>query len=240
MAKEILFASKKGGTGKSTLCAMVANHLAYNGMKVAVIDCDNCFTLTWRRKSDLKNLPEGESPEYLIFQDEDYLDKEHLLEGYDYVLIDNYDLFKENFSGIIVVPFIYTEMILDSTFRFVRNMKKLPDCEVMFVPNEVNGYKQSIKKKDIIETINWILCIFGKILPKVSNSRLMDQVNTVANSVEQNLLIKDFIDALLPECPMTEDEILLSSSTTMVASQELQEDTENDPIEISALDQQVL
>ena len=146
MAKEILFASKKGGTGKSTLCAMVANHLAYNGMKVAVIDCDNCFTLTWRRKSDLKNLPEGESPEYLIFQDEDYLDKEHLLEGYDYVLIDNYDLFKENFSGIIVVPFIYNFSFFDFIIHFAYPppshrllISRISAPPIMSVPAAMNG-----------------------------------------------------------------------------------------------------
>ena len=106
-----------------------------------------------------------------------------------------------------MVPFIYTEMVLDSTFRFVRDMRSSENSEVLFVPNEVHGYKQSVKKRDIMENVNWILGIFGKILPKVSNSRLMDQVSTIANTVEMNLLVKDFIDALLPECKMTEEEL---------------------------------
>ena len=207
MTKEILFASRKGATGKSTLCAMVANHLASNGMKVAVIDCDNCDTLTWRRKADMKALPEGAHPPYPIFRDEDCIDKEHLFEGYDYVLIDNDDLVRGNGKGAVVVPFIYTEMVLDSTFRFVRDMRRSENSEVLFVPNEVHGYKLSVKKRDIMENVNWILGIFGKILPKVSNSRLMDQVSTIANTVEMNLLVKDFIDALLPECKMTEEEL---------------------------------
>lgn len=210
MKKEILFASRKGATGKSTLCAMVANHLASNGMKVAVIDCDNCSTLTWRRKADMKGLPEGEQPPYPVFLDEDYFDKEHLFEGYDYVLIDNYDMAREGVNGAVVVPFIYTEMVIDSTFRFVRNMRRTGSCELLFVPNEVHGYKQSIKKRDIIENVNWILGIFGKILPKISNSRLMDQVNTIANTAEMNLLVRDFVDALLPECKMGEDELTAS------------------------------
>ena len=84
----------------------------------------------------------------------------------------------------------------------------------MFLPNEVSGYKQSIKKKDINENINWILGIFGKILPKVSNSRLMDQVNTIANTVEQNLLIRDFVNELVPECPMSDEEITIGEEET--------------------------
>ena len=207
MRKEILFASRKGGTGKSTLCAMVANHLAGNGMKVAVIDCDNCAALSWWRKTDMRSLPEGGHPPYPILRDEDYFDKEHLFEEYDYVLIDNYDLVREDGSGVVVVPFTYTEMVLDSTFAFVRDMGKARGREVMFVPNEVQGYKQSVKKKDILENINWILGIFGKILPKVSNSKMMTQVSTIANTVEQNLLVKDFVDELFPECRMTEEEL---------------------------------
>ena len=207
MRKEILFASRKGGTGKSTLCAMVANHLAGNGMKVAVIDCDNCASLSWWRKTDMRSMPEGGQIPYPIFRDEDYFDKEHLFEEYDYVLIDNYDLVREDGNGVVVVPFTYTEMVLDATFAFVRDMGKARGREVVFVPNEVQGYKQSVKKKDILENINWILGIFGKILPKVSNSRMMTQVNTIANSVEQNLLVRDFVDELFPECRMTEEEL---------------------------------
>ena len=226
MTKEILFASRKGGTGKSTLCAMVANHLASNGMKVAVIDCDNCYTLTWRRKSDMKILPEGENPKYPILTDDDYFDKEHDFDSYDYVLFDNYDMVSEGRVGALIIPLIYSEMVLDSTFHFIRNMKRVGGTKLMFLPNEVSGYKQSIKKKDINENLNWILGIFGRILPKVANSRLMEQVNTIANTVEQNLLIKDFVNALLPECPMSDDEIT-------IGEEEIQTDSshQNTPIQ---------
>lgn len=215
MAKKIIFASRKGGTGKSTLCAMVANHLANNGMKVAVIDGDNCSTLTWRRKGDIKLLQDSEQPRYSIFADKDYFGREADFDSYDYVLIDNYGFERDVACGIIIVPFIYTEMVLDSTFRFVRNIMGNPEVEIMFLPNEVNGYKQSIKKKDIIENINWILGIYGKLMPKISNSRLMDQVNTLGNSIDQNLLIVDFVNQLLPECPMSEDEITLKEEVAL-------------------------
>ena len=201
MTKVILFASRKGGTGKSTLCAMVANHLAGNGMKVALIDCDNCSTLTWRRKSDIKVMDDCLQPSYSIYQREDYFGNEENFSAYDYVLIDNLDT-REHRSDIIIIPFIYSEMVLDSTFRFVKDIKGEKDCEILFLPNEVNGFKQSIKKKDVIESINWILGIFGKILPKVPNSRLMDQVNTIGNTIEQNILIKDFVNKVFPECPL--------------------------------------
>ena len=172
MRKEILFASRKGGTGKSTLCAMVANHLAGNGMKGAVIDCDNCATLSWWRKADMRSQPEDGQPPYPIFRDGDYFDKEHLFEEYDYVLIDNYDLVREDGTGIVVVPFTYTEMVLDSTFAFVRDMGKARGREVMFVPNEVQGYKQSVKNGPY----PWTIACLGSSRHRIFLARILEWV----------------------------------------------------------------
>ncbi len=208
---KILFASRKGGTGKSTLCAMVANHLALLGKTIAVIDCDNCNTLTWKRKSDKKPLSENEISPYQIFLSDEYFGKEKEFEDSDYILFDSFASFTEINVDFIVIPFIYSEMVLDSTFKFIKDLRTTGHEKIMFVPNEVNGYKQALKKKDTIETINWILGIFGKIMPKVSYNRVMEQVSTISNTKEQNLLIKDFVDELLPpDCSMQEREIVQS------------------------------
>lgn len=207
---EILFASRKGGTGKSTLCAMVANHLALSGKEIAVIDCDNCNTLTWKRKSDKKLLSEDEDPPYQIISPEEYYGNREKYENYDYILIDNQSTVSDVTAGIIVVPFLYSEMVLDSTFKFIKNLKTHGHEEIIFVPYEVAGYKQVIKKKDTIETVKWILGIFGKIVPKVGYGRVMEQVSTIKNTVEQNLLIKDFINTIFPDCTIQESEVILS------------------------------
>lgn len=207
MKREIHFASRKGGTGKSTLCALVANHLEYHGKKVLVVDCDNCSTLTWKRKGDMKSFAISSDALYPIISGEEYYKREGSFDDFDYVLFDNDSRVGEGRPAVMVVPFIYTEMVVDSTFRFVREMSGVKNCDIFFLPNEVNGYKQSIKKKDIVETINWMLGIFGTILPKVGNSRLFDQVDTVGNIDDQNQLIKDFVNKLLPECPMTEEQL---------------------------------
>ena len=114
-------------------------------------------------------------------------------------------------------------------------MRRTGSCEVLFVPNEVHGYKQSLKKRDIIENVNWILGIFGKILPKVSNSRLMDQVNTISNTVEMNLLVRDFVDALLPECKMSEEELTASEESR---TQDTSDDAAQPADLFSAMDEQ--
>ena len=223
---EILFASRKGGTGKSTLCAMVANHLALSGKTIAVIDCDNCNTLTWKRKSDKKSLSEIEGIPYQIISFDEYFDNEEKYEDYDFILFDNYASVSESNAVIIVIPFIYSEMVLDSTFKFIKDLKKSGHEKIVFVPYEVNGYKQVIKKKDTIETINWILGIFGKIMPKVGYSRVMEQVSTIKNTVEQNMLVKDFINELLPDCSMQESEISNPIEEENGSTSTISEDTE--------------
>lgn len=223
---EILFASRKGGTGKSTLCAMVANHLALSGKTIAVIDCDNCNTLTWKRKSDKKILSEIEGIPYQIISFDEYFDNEEKYEDYDFILFDNYASVSESNAVIIVIPFIYSEMVLDSTFKFIKDLKKSGHEKIVFVPYEVNGYKQVIKKKDSIETINWILGIFGKIMPKVGYSRVMEQVSTIKNTVEQNMLVKDFINELLPDCSMQESEISNPIEEENGSTSTISEDTE--------------
>ena len=59
MAKNriIVFANQKGGTGKSTLCVMMAHWLAEQGKKVIVYDADIQQTLYDRRQDDLKANP---------------------------------------------------------------------------------------------------------------------------------------------------------------------------------------
>ena len=56
--KIIVFANQKGGTGKSTLCVMMAHWLTEHGKKVVVYDADSQQTLYDHRQDDIKANPE--------------------------------------------------------------------------------------------------------------------------------------------------------------------------------------
>ena len=56
--KIIVFANQKGGTGKSTLCVMMAHWLTEHGKKVVVYDADSQQTLYDHRQDDIKAKPE--------------------------------------------------------------------------------------------------------------------------------------------------------------------------------------
>ena len=48
----VVFANQKGGVGKSTLCILFANYLAYKGMPVCIIDTDLQKTILSQRNKD--------------------------------------------------------------------------------------------------------------------------------------------------------------------------------------------
>jgi chromosome partitioning protein len=56
--KYIVFGNQKGGSGKSTLCAMFGNFLAMKGKKLALADFDYQGSLVQARKIDLASHPD--------------------------------------------------------------------------------------------------------------------------------------------------------------------------------------
>ena len=52
--KKIVFANQKGGVGKSTLCILFANYLAYKKQDVCIIDTDLQKTIAGQRTKDLQ------------------------------------------------------------------------------------------------------------------------------------------------------------------------------------------
>ena len=69
--KIIVFANQKGGVGKSTLCILLANYLAYWKKDVCIIDTDLQQSATLQREQDKQTF--GDADEcacgYQRFQD---------------------------------------------------------------------------------------------------------------------------------------------------------------------------
>lgn len=60
--RKVVFANQKGGVGKSTLCILFANYLAWKKQDVCVIDTDLQKTIKMYRKKDLELYPDAEEP----------------------------------------------------------------------------------------------------------------------------------------------------------------------------------
>ena len=92
--KKIVFANQKGGVGKSTLCILFANYLAWKKQDVCIIDTDLQKTIMMQRKKDKELYPTTEEP-YNV-QDFDVADPETMQQLMDsasqtegYVLFDS-------------------------------------------------------------------------------------------------------------------------------------------------------
>ena len=59
---KIVFANQKGGVGKSTLCMLFANYLAWKKQDVCLIDTDLQKTIMMQRKKDREIYEDMEEP----------------------------------------------------------------------------------------------------------------------------------------------------------------------------------
>ena len=126
----VVFANQKGGVGKSTLCMLFADYLAWKKQDVCIIDTDLQKSITMQRKKD-RELFEQEDP-YTI-QDFDVTDPETMQQLMDsaretegYVLFDSPGNISEDglipmftSADFIICPYEYEEKTLDSTGTMV-------------------------------------------------------------------------------------------------------------------------
>ena len=64
MNKIIAFANQKGGVGKTTLCILFADYLAWKKKGVVLLDADDQRSVTTKREKDVEFF--GEEPPYEV------------------------------------------------------------------------------------------------------------------------------------------------------------------------------
>ena len=153
---KIVFANQKGGVGKSTLCMLFANYLAWKKQDVCIIDTDLQKTIMMQRKKDREIYDDMEEP-YTV-QDFDVQDPElmqQLMESASqtegFVLFDSPGNVSEDglvpmFTGadFIICPYEYEEKTLDSTGTFIQVINALRQAtpemtaRLFFVPNRID------------------------------------------------------------------------------------------------------
>ena len=63
--RKIVFANQKGGVGKSTLCILFANYLAWKKHDVCIIDTDLQKSISMQRRKDME-IYEGVEEPYTV------------------------------------------------------------------------------------------------------------------------------------------------------------------------------
>ncbi len=213
--RKIVFANQKGGVGKSTLCILFANYLAWKKQDVCVIDTDLQKTIMMQRKKDLE-LYEGVEEPYSV-QDFDVQDPEMMQQLMDsasqtdgFVLFDSPGNVSEDglvpmftSADFIVCPYEYEEKTLDSTGMFVQVVNALrqttPDmaAKLFFVPNRIDVRIGTADELKMWKQTDAIFKQLGSVTPRITARAALKRINTIEITAVQREAVKLAFDFMI-------------------------------------------
>jgi len=203
----ITFGTQKGGVGKTTLAIAFANYISlFTDKKINVIDYDfqKSFYQKWKDDEEVKG-------EYLYkvvrLDEDDEKDLENpesvkaLKESDEIFLFDIAGNIQKKYSSVlkhsdvIIVPFSYSDVTINSTMVFI-NLCKLLELKagMYFVRNQIDKNAKYINQPEMdIE-----LSKYGTLLENsVYKRNCLQTITTKKLSGEQKLAIKNVFDELI-------------------------------------------
>jgi len=201
----IVFANQKGGCGKTTNCIQFANYLAELGFQLIVLDLDFQQSISDRRNEDENTY--DNKPKYEIIKTEisnvskligDFgsLESGHLLIDLP-GKIDDETMFPilQN-ADIIITPFKYDKLTMDSTGFFIKLLSHLnTKAKLFFMPNNIKAGVRYEGKEQIIT----ILKTLGNVTSEIPARASMERINTLEISTECINVVKDAYDFVIKE-----------------------------------------
>ena len=212
---KIVFANQKGGVGKSTLCMLFANYLAWKKQDVCIIDTDLQKTIMMQRKKDREIYDDMEEP-YTV-QDFDVQDPElmqQLMESASqtegFVLFDSPGNVSEDglvpmFTGadFIICPYEYEEKTLDSTGTFIQVINALRQAtpemtaRLFFVPNRIDVRIGTADALRMWKQTDAIFKQLGAVTPRITARASLKRINTFEITASQRDAVKGAFDFMI-------------------------------------------
>lgn len=198
----ILTGNQKGGVGKSTLTLLLANYLAsIRNRKVTILDMDYQQSLS--SKAEKAKILENE-PKYEVIAS----DLKHFpillnvlrQNTREIVLIDLPGKMDDDglipvflSADIILCPFNYDELSVDSTVLFAMVTKKInANASFLFVPNRI---KTTVKYETRTE-VDKVLLRFGLLTPSISDRIDFQRITTFHTPVNLLPVILPVLDLI--------------------------------------------
>ena len=190
--KKIVFANQKGGVGKSTLCILFANYLAWKKQDVCIIDTDLQKTIMMQRKKDKELYPTMEEP-YNV-QDFDVADPETMQQLMDSMFTN---------ADYIICPYEYEEKTLDSTGMFVqvinalRNLTPEMQAKLFFVPNRIDVRIGTTDELKMWKQTDAIFKQLGAVTPRITARAALKRINTFEISPSQRDAVRPAFEFII-------------------------------------------
>ena len=193
--KIIVFANQKGGVGKSTLCILLADYLAYWKKDVCIIDTDLQQSAILQRELDKQIFGEEEPYSIQPFEVSDPKTMQMLMENAQsqdgFVLFDAPGTIKDDglalmfiYADYIICPFEYESKSLSSTQTFIQVINRLRQlnqqmkAQIFFVPNKVDARMGTREELELWKQTNAEFGGSGIVAPPVGYRAQMKRVNT--------------------------------------------------------------
>ena len=193
--KIIVFANQKGGVGKSTLCILLADYLAYWKKDVCIIDTDLQLSATLQREQDKLTFGEEEPYSIQSFEVSDTKTMLALMENAQsqdgFVLFDAPGTIKDDglapmfiYADYIICPYEYEPKSLTSTRTFVMVINRLRQlnpqmkAQIYFVPNKVDARMGTREEQELWREMDAEFSLCGIVAPPVGYRAQMKRVNT--------------------------------------------------------------
>ena len=188
----IVFANQKGGVGKSTLCILLADYLAYWKKDVCIIDTDPQLSATLQREQDKLTFGEEEPYSIQSFEVSDPKTMQMLMENAQsqdgFVLFDapGTDGLAPMFiyADYIICPYEYEPKSLTSTRTFIKVIYRLRQlnpqmkAQIFFVPNKVDARMGTREEQELWREMDAEFSLCGIVAPPVGYRAQMKRVNT--------------------------------------------------------------
>ncbi len=187
----IIFSNIKGGVGKTTLCSLFASYLAENGQPVAVLDADLQQSLYRHRVREEKADPEQKMPWQVTPLDTTDITKvtklmKELKKVPGNVLIDCPGNLNDKSlaavyaaADVAVIPMTFDPDTVDATGIFLKALKSISACSMVFVPNRINDHEgKAEERKQRAQTVN-ILELVGTVVPRIKQGVAIKRYSTV-------------------------------------------------------------
>lgn len=198
--KTIVFANQKGGVGKSTLCILLADYLAYWKKDVCIIDTDLQQSATLQREQDKQTFEEEEPYNIQSFEVSDPKTMQMLMENAlsqdGFVLFDAPGTIKDDglapmfiYADYIICPFEYEPKSLFSTRTFIQVINRLRElnpqmkAQIIFIPNKVDARMGTREELELWKQTDEEFAQSGIVAPPVGYRAQMKRVNTYSVSL---------------------------------------------------------
>lgn len=181
----IVFGNQKGGCGKTTNCIQFANYLAYKGKSCVVLDVDFQKSIVDRRQQDIESY--DNNPQYEVIDadmkevaktmgDFKEIDDGHLLIDLPGRIDDESLITILKNADVVVVPFRYDKLTMDSTALFIKIMEYYKiSPKIFFLPNNI----ESSVKYETKEQVKEILSQYGSVTDEIPSRIVMQRLFTI-------------------------------------------------------------